>query len=513
MKTHLVFAVMTALLLAFVISQSGQKTVTFDNVVGIAQGLSSEDYQAPPKIAAPLRALNYDQTRDIRFKEDQTLWRKEGLPFQVRFFFAAGGGDAHSPMPVTVYQVNRDSARQVRFSPEQFTFGPLVKLSPEDEKLGQYSGFRLYYPVNKPDVLDEALVFQGASYFRPLAKSQQYGLSARGITIDSLGKEDFPNFTQFWLVKPSAGASEIVLYALLEGRDLTGAYEFRVAPGPESKIHVRAVLFPRLVKKKNGEITKRTIKEIGYAPLTSMYWYGENTSNTFGGWRPEVHDSDGLQMQRGNGEWIWHPLSWAKQRQVNVFSDQNPKGFGLFQRDRDFTHYQDLEANYHLRPSAWVQPDGDWGAGSVVLMQNATSNEFDDNVVAYWRPEGGLTGRSEIAYALTAFTKNGSLPPLGACISTRIDYQDKPNFRKIVLTFSGGDLNNLPADTRPTPDIWIDKTGILSDVQVQQIPGTKDWQITFGVTASDVGNPVEMLCTLRRDGKPLTETWSYTWVK
>lgn len=504
---------MTALLLTFVISQSGKKTVTFDNVVGIAQERSREEYRAPKPIAAPLRALNYDQTRDIRFKEDQTLWRNAGLPFQARFFFAAGGGDAHSPMPVTIFQVNREGAGEVRFSPEQFIFGPLVKLSPEDQKLGQYSGFQLFYPIKKPDQLDQVLVFQGASYFRPLSKDADWGLSARGIAIDTLGKEDFPSFTAFWLVQPGAGASEMIFYALLEGRDLTGAYEFRVAPGPETKLHVRAVLFPRTAKKRNGEVTARTIKEIGYAPLTSMYWYGENTSNTFGGWRPEVHDSDGLQIQRGNGEWLWHPLSWAPQRQVNVFADQNPKGFGLFQRDRDFSHYQDLEANYHLRPSAWVQPDGDWGAGSVVLMQNATKNEFDDNIVAYWRPAGGLTGRTDLAYSLTAFTQNNNLPPVGACVSTRIDYQDKPNFRKIVLTFSGGELNNLSADARPTPDIWVDKTGILSDVQIQQIPGTKNWQLTFGVTASEVGNPVEMLATLRRDSRPLTETWTYTWVK
>lgn len=505
MKTHLVFALMTIALLAFVISQSNRKTVTFDRVIGIASDLSREPYRAPAKIPAPLRALNYDQVRDIRYREDETLWRKEGLPFQARFFFAAGGGDDHSPMPITVFKVDRDGAGQLRFSPDQFNFGPLVKLSPQDEAAGRYSGFRLYYPVNKPGQLDEVLVFQGASYFRALAKSQQYGLSARGIAVDTLGKEDFPSFTMFWLVRPTASATEMTLYALLEGRDLTGAYEFRVAPGDETKIHVRAVLFPRTGAKR--------VKDIGYAPLTSMYWYGENTSNTFGGWRPEVHDSDGLQIQRGNGEWLWHPLSWSKQRQVNVFADQNPKGFGLFQRDRDFSHYQDLEANYHLRPSAWVQPDGDWGGGDVVLMQNPTGNEFADNVVAYWRPGSGLSTRTDLAYSLKIFTRNANLPPLGACQSTRIDYQEKPNYRFFVLAFAGGDLANLPADAKLQPDIWIDEKGILSDVNLLPVPGTKMWQVSFGVTASETGNPVEMRCALRRDGRPITETWSYTWVK
>ena len=501
MKTHLVFAVMTIALLAFVISQSRQRTLTFDSVIAQAKELSLRPY-APPQPAAPaLRALNYDQVRDIRYRPEASLWRQQGLPFQARFFFAAGPTNS---APVTIYQINREGAGQLRYSPELFTFGPLVHLSDADTAAGGYSGFRLYYPINKPDQLDEVVVFQGASYFRPIAKNQIYGLSARGIAIDTTGKEDFPSFTSFWLVEPSSNAAEMTLYALLDGRDVTGAYEFRIAPGPQTRIHVRAALFPR-----------NRVKDAGIAPLTSMYWYGENTSNTFGGWRPEVHDSDGLQMLRANGEWLWHPLAWAKQRQLNVFDDTNPRGFGLFQRDRDFSHYQDLEANYHLRPGAWVQPEGDWGAGSVVLMQNPTRDEFSDNVVAYWRPRDGLQPgqRLDFAYTLETFTDDANLPPLGRCLSTRIDYQEKPNYRYVALTFAGGPLDSLPADFTPKADVWVDEKGILSNVQCTKIPGTNNWQVSFGVTASETGNPVEMRCALMRDGKPLTETWTYTWVK
>ncbi len=512
MKTHLVFAIMTIALLAFVISQSRHKTVGFDTVIGVAGELSREPYRPPGPIPAALGALSYDQARDIRFRDDATLWRHEGLPFQARFFFGAG---EHNPAPVTIFQVNREGAGQLRFDPRQFDFGPLVKLSPADEAAGDYSGFRIYYPLNKPDQLDEVLVFQGASYFRPLAKNLIYGLSARGIAIDTLGKEDFPAFTTFWLVQPAPGATEMVIYALLEGRDLTGAYEFRLQPGDQTRIHVRAALFARDLRKPGAASPPKPLHDAGIAPLTSMFWYGENTSNTFGNWRPEVHDSDGLQISRADGEWLWHPLAWARQRQVNVFSDTNPKGFGLFQRDRDFSHYQDLEANYHQRPSAWVQPDGDWGAGSVVLMQNPTNDEFADNVVAFWRPENGLIAgqRRDFAYALIVFSKSADLPPLATCISTRIDYQDKPNFRQIVLTFSGGSLGSLPADAKPQADIWVDEKGILSDAQWQKIPGTSNWQVSFGVTASETGNPVEMRCALSQNGKPLTETWTYTWVK
>lgn len=513
MKTHLVFAVMTIALLAFVISQSHQRTLTFDSVIDQAKELSLRPYTPPAPAAPALRALNYDQVRDIRYKPEASLWRQQGLPFQARFFLAAGPTNS---TPVTIYQINREGAGQLRFSPEFFTFGPLASsLTEAQRNAGSYSGFRLYYPINKPDQLDEIAVFQGASYFRPLAKNQVYGFSARGIAIDATGKEDFPGFTSFWLVEPGANATEMTLYALLEGRDLTGAYEFRIAPGAQTRIHVRAALFARDARKPGEKSPQMALRDIGLAPLTSMYWYGENTSNTFGGWRPEVHDSDGLQLLRGNGEWLWHPLAWAKQRQVNVFNDTNPRGFGLFQRDRDFSHYQDLEANYHLRPSAWVQPEGDWGAGSVVLMQNPTGDEFQDNIVAYWRPRDGLRPgrRLDFAYTLETFTEDTNLPPLGRCVSTRIDYQEKPNYRYVALTFAGGPLDSLPADFTPKADIWVDEKGILSDVQCTKIPGTNNWQVSFGVTASETGNPVEMRCALTRDGKPLTETWTYTWVK
>ncbi len=500
MKTHLVFALMTVALLALVITQHRGRTLTFDTVIRIAEDLSREPYHPPQPPSPALRALNYDQARDIRYRPEATLWQRQGLPFQARFFFAAG---AHNADPVTVFQVNRDGAGEVRFSPDQFDFGPLVSLTAAEKAQGHYSGFRLYHPLNRPDQLDELIVFQGASYFRPLARDLLYGLSARGIAIDTLGREDFPRFTTFWLVEPAPGATEMTLYALLEGRDVTGAYEFRLQPGTTTRIPIRAALFPR-----------HRVKDVGLAPLTSMYWYGENTSNTFGNWRPEVHDSDGLQIQRGNGEWLWRPLSWSQQRQVNVFPDTHPKGFGLFQRDRDFTHYQDTEAHYHQRPSIWIEPTGDWGAGAVVLLQNPTRDEYADNIVASWRPDAGLTPgqRLDLAYTLHVFGDDaGTLPPLGRCVSTRIDYQNAEYYRLFVLDFTGGPLAGA-SDVQA--DIWTGKHGTISAVTTQRIPNSPLWRVTFTVSTAQTNQPIEIGCTLRdKDGKALTETWTDTWVK
>jgi len=502
MKTHLVFALMTVALLALVISRTGHKTVSFEKtIVPLAGEMSAGKYEPQPAAADVFKKIGYDQDRDIRLKDEAALWRREGLPFQVRMYFTAG---EYTSQPVTIYQVNRDGAGQVRFSPAKFTFGPLVKLDAAAQEKGGFSGFRIYYPINKPDHLDEFISFRGASYFRPLAKDQIYGLSARGLAINTLGDESFPTFTDFWLVEPSPNATEVTLYALLDSPDVTGAYEFRIAPGVETKVRVRARLFPR-----------RNVRDAGLAPLTSMFWYGENTSNTFGNWRPEVHDSDGLQIARADGEWIWRPLAWARQRQVNTFADTNPKGFGLFQRDRDFTHYQDLEAKYHQRPSAWVQPEGDWGPGEIVLMQNPPTKEYQDNVVAYWRPKDGLRAGHplDLAYTLVTFTQNDGLPPLGRCVSTRIDYQNEEYFRQIFLDFEDGELSSLPPETVIQPDIWVGKNGGVSDVHCTRIPKTNTWRVNFTVSTRQTNQPIEMTCRLKHDGKPLTETWNYTWVK
>lgn len=496
MKTHLVFAILTAVLLALLISQDRRKTFEFDFVIAQAERLAREDHEPTKPVGNPLRGLNYDQYRDIRWRDDYTLWRKKGLPFQAEFFLT---GHIHSK-PVTIYQINRDGTGPVRFDPTFFDFGK-TELTPADAARGGYAGFRVHHPINRSDVLDEIFVFLGASYFRAVARDLVWGLSARGLAIDTLGKEEFPDFTTFWLVGPPRGATQMTLYALLESPGVTGAYEFEIHPGVETRMEVRAVLFPR-----------RNIEGIGIAPLTSMFWYGENTNNTFGNFRPEVHDSDGLLLERGNGEWIWRPLSWSQQLQVSVFEDENPKGFGLLQRDRDFTHYQDLEALYDRRPSAWVWPRGDWGAGSVQLIQLPTKDEYIDNVVAYWTPAGGLKKgtRHEFAYTLLWYREHPDLPPLGRTLFTRIDFLDAKYYRMFVLDFGAGELSRVAPDAPVTADVWV-RDGAVKDVVVQKNTYGDSWRVTFIASSGNPNKPVELGCTLRLDGRALTETWTYTW--
>jgi glucans biosynthesis protein len=501
MKTHLVFGTITIILLIIVISTRRQESFSYQRVVDMAEDMARNGYlSGSPAVPKVLRELNYDQLRDIRWRDDKTLWRSDALPFQIRFFLPGGGHLDHS---VEIYQVEGNRAEPVPFRRDFFDFGKNVGLEEKVPLALGFSGFRIHNPINKPDVLDEVAVFLGASYFRAVPKGLNYGLSARGLAIgigEPDGKEEFPTFTKFWLVKPETFADQMTVYALLESRSVTGAYQFDITPGVETRMYVRATLFFRA-----------KVSNVGFAPLTSMFWFGENTSDTFGNFRPEVHDSDGLLMQTGKGEWIWHPLAWSKNPQVNIFSDEHPGGFGLLQRDRDFNHYQDLEAVYHKRPSLWVQPVKGFEKGSVRLMQFPTDSETWDNVAAYWHPENPppFLEPVELEYSLRWFGDAGDLPPVGRVLSTRIDYQERPYFRQFFLEFSGGALDRLTSP--PTADISATTNAQITDVKVEKNEFNKSWRVTFFVSTPDNKKPVDILCRLKNGDEAVSETWSYTW--
>ena len=500
LKTHLVFAAMATALFFFAISRLKKDNFTFDTVVSEARKAATQPYRRPiSPLPQFLRALTYDQYRDIRFKESETLWRKQGLPFQVKFFQTGGGNE----IPISVYEINRSSVKPVTYSPSSFDWGKNHFDKPVPNDAG-YAGFRIHYPINRSDYLDEIAVFLGASYFRAVAEKQVYGLSARGLAIDTVARhtEEFPIFTKFWLREPERDSRTLQFYALLEGKSVTGAYAFEVTPGAETVIKVKATLFFR-----------KKVEQLGMAPLTSMFWYGENTSNTFGDFRPEVHDSDGLLMNSGKGEWIWRPLSWGKEMQVNTFEDENPKGFGLIQRDRDFSHYQDLEAKYHMRPSTWVRPGSGWGKGHIFLLQLTANKEYADNVVAFWTPEKPPPpgGSMDLDYEISFYTENSALPPLGRCTSTRIDFQEAQYYRQMFLDFTGDKLNGLKPDSAVTADAGCGMPGVISEVKVRKNEFDNSWRATFVVSTKVRKLPIELHCLLLLKGEPITEKWTYTW--
>ena len=345
-----------------------------------ARALARAPYRPrPTSLPGELDELDYDTHRAIRFRPDAALWSSEGR-FQIQLFHPG----SLFRKPVRVHVVD-DSVRALPFDPDLFRYeGPAAgvrdRVAPVADRLG-YAGFRVHFPLNDADRMDEVAVFQGASYFRLVGPGQVYGLSGRGLAIDvaSDRPEEFPDFTEFWLVRPAPDADTLIVHALLESPTVTGAYRFALVPGDRTELVVDARLFART-----------DVVKLGVAPLSSMFLYDANLAGAFDDFRPEVHDSDGLLMHTRSEEWIWRPLGNRRGLRVTSLRDVDPLGFGLAQRARDFDAYLDLEARYHLRPSAWVRVDSAdrWGPGGVELLEIPTDTEFNDNIAAYWVPDG-----------------------------------------------------------------------------------------------------------------------------
>jgi glucans biosynthesis protein len=228
-----------------------------------------------------------------------------------------------------------------------------------------------------------------------------------------------------------------------------------------------------------------------------------------------VHDSDGLLVQNGRGEWLWRPLTNPRGVRVVAFQDENPKGFGLLQRDREFEHYGDLEAYYHMRPSLWVEPVGNWGAGSVRLVEIPTSNEFGDNIVAFWVPAQlpAVGEPIDFEYKLHWMSDAGPRPPIGRVISTRVaGVPGRPELRRFVIEFTGSYLSAQPAD--PLIESIVAVTGgakLEQEAVVVKNRFNGAWRVAFEIRPDGSGAPVELRCFLRKGQHVLTETWSYLW--
>ncbi|MDR0353211.1 MAG: glucan biosynthesis protein [Opitutaceae bacterium] len=421
---------------------------SFERLQARARDLAATPYQARASRVPPvLQNLDYDRHRDIRFDPAQSLWRAENLPFQLQFFHP-GFIQRHT---VQIHEVVDGHERPVPFAQKLFDYGKNTGLDGAIPSDMGFSGLRVTTPLNTPGHFDELIVFQGASYFRALSRGARYGLSARGLALNTAepGGEEFPVFEEFWVERPRPGAREIVIHALLDSPGVAGAYQFSIAPGDDTVARVRATLFLRAG-------AENTVRVLGVAPLTSMFWFGENSTRRFEDLRPEVHDSDGLAMHTGAGEWIWRPLDNPRAVRAAAFTDQNPRGFGLAQRDRAFSSYEDIEAAYHLRPSAWVEPVGDWGRGEVRLVEIPTPDETNDNIVAFWVP-GQLppAGRPlTLEYRLHWHTGAARLaqPPGGRVIATRQGHSKthEPELRRFWVDFENVSPSMPPLGDRST---------------------------------------------------------------
>ena len=468
----------------------------FHDVVVQAKALAGQPFKPPATVPEFLTKMAYDQFREIRFDRGQALWRDGGGTFQIEMLHP--GSVYNHPIAINTY--DRSGPQRVAFARSMFTYGSNAVAEKVPADLG-FAGFRVTYPLYSKAEYNHVLVFAGASYFRGVAKKQAFGLSARGLALDTglPSGEEFPLFREFWLERPSRDATSLKILALLDSPRVTGAYEFVLRVSARTVVEVKATLFER-----------KRATELGIAPLTSMFFYGEERARPAGNWRPEVHDSDGLLIEAGTGEWIWRPLVNPERLLVSYFEMDNPRGFGLLQRDRSFQAYEDLEARYDLRPSAWVTPIGNWGKGQVKLVQIPTPNEYNDNIVAYWIPAAlPPVGQGiDLAYRLH-FQNEEPLPTsAGRVTSTRVGDGDAAGVKRIVIDFEGGKLKQLGGTVAMKPVITVGQEGQVIQQSAFKNPVTGGWRLAFQVKPPK-GKALELRAFLKHEADTLTETWSY----
>ncbi len=484
-------------------SPDAPKRFSFADVRRRAEVLAADSYKAPTEALPPsLQNLTYDLYRDIRFRPDKSLWRNEGLPFEVQFF---PRGFYYSKQ-VLINIVDGGETKPVNYSNDLFDYGR--NTAPENPPADlSFAGFRLFYPIHQDSYYDEIAVFLGASYFRAVGQDQAWGLSARGLAINTgLPKpEEFPIFREFWIVKPDKDATELTVYALLDSDSVTGAFRFIIRPGRATTMEIKNDLFIR-----------KAVEKLGVAPLTSMYMFGENNEVRSDDYRPEVHDSDGLLMANGAGEWLWRPLSNPARLVISSFMDNNPHGFGLRQRDREFDHYQDLEVHYEKRPSIWVEPLGDWGKGVVQLVEIPSDAERYDNIAAFWVPDKPTEAGQQLGfeYRLHFELDDPGRPPAGRILATRIvaggtvDNIDH-NIRRFVVDFGGKALEELDTEAPVQIDITTSSGKIINVIDHKNLV-TGGWRAFFELVP-DKNNPADLRAFLKLKDNVLTETWSYHW--
>ncbi|MBX9760194.1 MAG: glucan biosynthesis protein G [Beijerinckiaceae bacterium] len=490
-----------------------QPAFSYDDVVRRAREIGAAPYDgAVPALPEQLSRLDWDAWMQIRFRPDRALLGASGGRFRLQLFHL---GHLFTK-PVTINTIRDGIPTPVPYTASLFDYGSVRFDKPLPVNMG-FAGFRIHFPLNDPRGSDELLSFVGSSYFRWLGRNQKYGLSARGLALNTGlldNKEEFPFFREFWIDSPPAGVDAITIYALLDSPSVSGAFKFVFHPGEESPVDVEATIFPR-----------QPLPLLGMAPLTSMFFLGENdrhmnAPNKYDEFRPELHDSDGLLIQTDSNEFVWRPLRNPLIQEVHNYAVNNVKGFGLIQRDRNFEHYQDIELAYEQRPSYWVEPKGDWGEGRIELIELATKDETFDNTIVAFVPNKVIEAGKPFtfAYRIRSLTDGADLHRLGRTINTFTapayalgsGEERRKGTRRFMVDFAGGDMayylkepNLVQIDTQVTGGKFIRQFLVPN-------PAIQGFRVMIDVELSP-DDHTRITSRLRSLGRPITETWNWSW--
>lgn len=478
----------------------------FEDVVRRARDMAAAPFESNvPALPEPLSKLDFDTWRDIRFRPDKAFLAGNGTQFRLQLFHL---GHLYQ-RPVTINTIRDGIATPIPYSASLFDYGRTKLDKPVPVNLG-FAGFRLHYPLNAPKVQDEVIAFLGASYFRLLGRDQRYGMSARALAVDAgTEREEFPFFREFWIETPETASDRATIYALLDSASTTGAFRFDLYPGVDTVLEVSLTLFPR-----------RSDAKLGLAPLTSMFYIGENDHRFNTDFRRELHDSDGLLIHSGTGEWIWRPLRNPPRPEVSAFLDTSNRGFGLLQRDREFDNYQDLDLAYEARPSYFVEPRDSFGAGRIELVELPTDNEANDNIVACFVPEDPPEPMKPFttAYRIIASLNLTRLSPNGRVLNT---YQTTaaalgspepvtPGSRRFIIDFTGGDLAYFGSDPKLVEVVPSTSRGTITRSFLVPNPHIGGFRAAIDVQV-EPGQSTDVRAFLRSGSRALTETWTYPW--
>ncbi len=489
--------------------------MTYERLVEEARIRAGQPYRATDAELPPdLASLSYEAYGTIRFKPERAV--PLGPRFSLQPFHR--GFIQRNRVALTVVKAD-GSERGLDYDPDLFEFGPALKDRRYPASLG-YAGFRLAFAFDetRPREQEEFVVFLGASYFRLRGRGQVYGLSARGVAVNTFAPsgEEFPDFTAFWIQEPQGDARTLTVLAALDGPSIAGALRFVIEPGDPSRIAVSTSLHPR-----------REIPRLGLAPLTSMFLHGQNGAGArgakpFDDFRPQVHDSDGLVVKT-KGDRVWRPLvNGRSEPRISAFEAQPLEGFGLMQRERRFAQYLDVQAQHEDRPGLWVEPvaGAAFAAGSVQLFEIPAREEYVDNIVAAFVPEVPARPGTplDLEYRLTTVGAEPAplLPDdLARVVSTRVGSAERlrptnppdPGRRLYVIDFEGG---QLPSDPRTRVDVALSASaGSFVDPYTERVPQTGGWRLYAEYRAPNPVPTADVVLRARLSvaGKPITETW------
>jgi glucans biosynthesis protein len=447
----------------------------------------------PTDLPDGLNGISLDAINGVRMQQPAQTWIGEQRGFVVEPLHR---GSIFSNQ-VALFVVEDGIIRRLTFDKTRFDYGRIPVPATQNE-LG-FSGFKLHFGQ---DQLREAAIFQGATYFRAAARGQMFGAVARSLVLrpgEQRG-EEVPYFRGFWIERPGPAATAITVHALIDSESATASLRMTIRPGDVTINDVEMTLFARV-----------PLENVGFGGMMGNFLFAPQRRRILDDVRPAVHEVNGLQLRTGANEWLYRPLNNPEQLQISAFIDVNPKGFGLVQRERDFNAFQDDEQRFELRPSLWVEPLGEWGAGAVQLLEVPTDSEVNDNIIAHWRPRQALPAGSETTISYRQFWcwQPPEAPPVAIVRSVRQGRGGQGRRRRFFVDFSGEAL----ADPNLAANVRISLSATPGQIVVARLwpyPERRTMRVAFELDPG-AETASEMRLLLEANGKPITETWLYRW--